>query len=440
MSGAIYGTPIRDANLALPPNPPSSPSPTPLSPSPSASAKNMTPRSNKRQITAKIHSGPPPRPKKKKKHNPPNVPSITAHTVDENQSAAEYFKSILQASPETHHSLGPLTRQPEEGSEVVKYIPIEQETQEAEKGVALPSPEWMAARMIRHAYEQEYNGRPGARRGVMETGWRDQTELWERSNNHILGQQGEDDVAPEYVYQASPEINVEIAKENLAETQAWDSHSQFGMVETPTQGVILPGMGNGITRNDHGHSVQGGQAVGTGVIGNYQSNPTSNNQLQTVQTEVGCDIPMRQFHTVKLDAKLPPLAMEHPARVWNSTIHALPTDKQPTVKWDYERQRDDFGGETGYLWLLMIDMAYLAHLTLILPPSHPSIANHALFHALPKNRYSREYIEAMVALGGVKRWTGDLNLLKVGVFLDILLTTGRCAKYRFGQMYERRRD
>jgi hypothetical protein len=58
-------------------------------------------------------------------------------------------------------------------------------------------------------------------------------------------------------------------------------------------------------------------------------------------------------------------------------------------------------------------LLHTAHLTLILPPTHPSISQHSLFHTLPKNRYLNEYVTAVEALGGIKRWSGEPRRLKV---------------------------
>jgi hypothetical protein len=72
-----------------------------------------------------------------------------------------------------------------------------------------------------------------------------------------------------------------------------------------------------------------------------------------VHTEAGCDIPMYRASvvadgddengeaeacTVSLDADLPPLAIEHPARVWNVLIHSLPAELQPVIKWTWDTE------------------------------------------------------------------------------------------------------
>ncbi|KAK8869758.1 hypothetical protein IAR55_000326 [Kwoniella newhampshirensis] len=188
----------------------------------------------------------------------------------------------------------------------------------------------------------------------------------------------------------------------------------------PPQRLRLQGLEKGRSRNGYGKCLQGGQGLGIGVIGGPQ--PQEGEVLTTtVATEAGCDIPMMRgnwseiramdenqthalaLHQVSLDPDLPPLAIEHPARVWNSMIHSLDPDLQPIIKWDYEKMSPEAeGGET--LWL--------AHLTLILPPTHPTISEHPLFRTLPKNRYKREYVSALEAIGGVKKWTGSRKKLK----------------------------
>jgi hypothetical protein len=54
---------------------------------------------------------------------------------------------------------------------------------------------------------------------------------------------------------------------------------------------------------------------------------------------------------------------------------------------------------------------------LILPPTHPAIAQHPLFRALPRNKYTKEYLASVEALGGVRQWTGEPKKLKVSPLL-----------------------
>lgn len=138
-------------------------------------------------------------------------------------------------------------------------------------------------------------------------------------------------------------------------------------------------------------------------------------------------------HLVDLDPALPPLAVEHPARVWNSMLHSLSAGVQPVVKWDYERvySGDSEGGSARHCPTAeAVEASYpetiesadvnaeahtIAHLTLILPPTHPAIAQHPLFRVLPNNKYTKEYIASVEALGGVREWTGEPKKLKVRI-------------------------
>lgn len=125
------------------------------------------------------------------------------------------------------------------------------------------------------------------------------------------------------------------------------------------QALVLPGLGEGKQRNVNGKSLYGGQDVGVGVIGSqaFLNDVGEDNGEVTMTQE--CDIPMptsgcdwrvRQIdgeeegmkfmvgpHVVSLEEDLPPLAAEHPARVWNSILHSLPQELVPTVQWKYER-------------------------------------------------------------------------------------------------------
>ena len=83
------------------------------------------------------------------------------------------------------------------------------------------------------------------------------------------------------------------------------------------------------------------------------------------EADDGCDVPMLNpqpvprvidatdvtvdatHRSVSLEPDLPPLAIEHPARLWNSLLHSLPSGLQPIVKWDYSRfgAAEPSGGE-----------------------------------------------------------------------------------------------
>jgi hypothetical protein len=139
-------------------------------------------------------------------------------------------------------------------------------------------------------------------------------------------------------------------------------------------------------------------------------------------SDAGCDIPMPRagdpLPPVRLEADLPPMAVEHPTRVWNTLLHALATELQPLIRWEYDALDLDRNGEEAITWipkLITGSMGWIAHLSLILPPTHSDIAGHPLAHVLPKNRYSAEYVTAVEALGGAKTWTGHYRKLKVSL-------------------------
>lgn len=148
--------------------------------------------------------------------------------------------------------------------------------------------------------------------------------------------------------------------------------------------------------------------------------------------ETGCDIPMPRTAsvtapTVRLDPDLSPLSAEHPARVWNSMLHSLASWLQPIVRWEYDNV------------MLNGDWAYVARMTIILPPSHPAIANHPVVKALPKNRYAREYAEAMSVLGGVRTWAGPARKLKVSSEVKLKLMAGLRTKHYYHHVHQRER-
>ena len=100
-----------------------------------------------------------------------------------------------------------------------------------------------------------------------------------------------------------------------------------------------------------------GQEVGQGVIGSTHiplhavTAEGKRYMAKVIEGEHGCDTPIYTFEDARrgiaipegcLDPDLPPLAIEHPARMWNSLIHSLEPSLQPVVKWDYGRVE---GGE-----------------------------------------------------------------------------------------------
>jgi hypothetical protein len=182
------------------------------------------------------------------------------------------------------------------------------------------------------------------------------------------------------------------------------------------------------SRND----IIAGQETGVGVIGSSHptsftlSHPAGGKEYlaKVIEGEHGCDTPKYQFLDSKrgvpilpssLDSDLPPLAIEHPARMWNSLIHSLEPELQPIVKWRYERSEEE-NGTLSFAFPLGKEankVGWIAHMTLALPPTHPSLTRHPLFMTIPKNTRSKEYINVVDLLGGVKRWSGSPKQFRV---------------------------
>ena len=171
-----------------------------------------------------------------------------------------------------------------------------------------------------------------------------------------------------------------------------------------------------------------GQEVGLGVIGSTHTPlhavtaEGKEYMAKVVEGEHGCDTPLYSFEDARrgiaipegcLDPDLPPLAIEHPARMWNSLIHSLEPGLQPVVKWNYERSIE--GGKLPWSFLpeKSLYAGYIANLTLALPPTHPSVGSHPLAITVPKNTNSKEYIAVLKLLGGVRRYKGEARKRKV---------------------------
>lgn len=167
-----------------------------------------------------------------------------------------------------------------------------------------------------------------------------------------------------------------------------------------------------------------------GVIGNHRnSEPTLDDQgrlLQVMKEADGCDMApisfkeaMQAIEEGNLDPDLPPLAVKHPARIWNSLIQNLKPELQSVTKWSYQRvDNDNEAGELGDCATLApqlteIGRGWIATLNIALPPTHLALTTHSLFSPLPTNRYANEYFNAVSLLGGVKRFSGESRRLKV---------------------------
>ncbi|WVF72214.1 hypothetical protein IAT40_007026 [Kwoniella sp. CBS 6097] len=351
---------------------------------------------------------------------------IIGHSNEANQSAAASFKAMLERigspAPPPVISPVPLPAFP-------SNTPVTGEVYTEPSSHRHFQPQPVNNDLLSRAFQREYSA-DWRSRGIEHTGLVSQEAVRTMQDNHLLIG---DTSGPAIVTAPSVALSLASADQpRLKKEKPIFSHipSQVHhqvpspLNRTSSHRLRLDGLGENRSRNGYGRNNVGGQELGKGVIGNItpgQENTT------VVVTEAGCDIPMLRdpwfalpvikreegeveigpapagTHAISLNPDLPPLAVEHPARVWNSMIHSLSSDLQPVIKWDYEKVNHE-GEEKHTFWL--------AHLTLALPPSHPVIADHPLFRTLPKNQYKKEYVSAVEALGGIKRWTGEPKKLK----------------------------
>jgi hypothetical protein len=137
-----------------------------------------------------------------------------------------------------------------------------------------------------------------------------------------------------------------------------------------------------------------GQEVGLGVIGSTHAPlhavtaEGKEYMAKVVEGEHGCDTPLYSFEDARrgmaipegcLDPDLPPLAIEHPARMWNSLIHSMEPGLQPVVKWNYERST-----EGGRLWFAFGRNELMCR---IYRQSHSSSSPNSPIHILSPPRY-----------------------------------------------------
>lgn len=113
---------------------------------------------------------------------------------------------------------------------------------------------------------------------------------------------------------------------------------------------MLPGIDPRRQRNRYGRGLVAGQESGVGVIGSGLSELAEHNgvRVRIIDGPNGCDTPAYSFEDINplmCDPDLPPLALEHPARIWNSLIHSLPPELQPVVKWTYEEVSMEVQGQ-----------------------------------------------------------------------------------------------
>lgn len=216
--------------------------------------------------------------------------------------------------------------------------------------------------LLLEAFRREYTQPEERKRSMSYGGGPDQTEIWRAQSNHLLiGDNGKT------TWNGSQHVKptMKYLNPHLSQSEREQSVSQaclLGLVTLkrvraprgPAHPLLLPGMGDGRQRNEYGKSLTGGQDLGVGVIGGADV-ARQRRSTTVVVTSTGCDISMMRGrpaqqtsegsdakavsfrHEVSLEPDLPPLAVDHPARVWNATIHSLGSDILPIVKWDYDR-------------------------------------------------------------------------------------------------------
>jgi hypothetical protein len=233
------------------------------------------------------------------------------------------------------------------------------DTEELEIPVPINSPSSSAfTDLLNEAFQREYKRPVRSCRSMSHFGGGDQAE--ERANQHNHQLIGESfrhrtgSLAPSRHEHDHPYTT---PRQEHTISQAIIS-SQYSLKRpksprAPSKPLLLPGLGDKRQRNRYGKSLEGGQEHGIGVIGSVAGDQVQEQVTMVVNSQAGCDIPMMRGgtvgpddagllplpiqHRVSLDPDLPPLAVEHPARVWNSMLHSLGASLQPIVKWDYER-------------------------------------------------------------------------------------------------------
>ncbi|WVQ70006.1 uncharacterized protein L199_008230 [Kwoniella botswanensis] len=353
---------------------------------------------------------------------------IIGHSDGDNQQTASNIKAVLNTDADDEGDIkkenDAPTRPPihpymavtpaTEGEEVLsdRTTPISGQSQEADD-------------ILKYAFQSQFSN-DWRHRDISRIPNSNQENIWESQNNHLLmnnhSQSGRSTYERSTLGNPAPAPRVK--RENSISLASNDDHGRHSRFSS--EHIRLDGLGEGRSRNGYGRTLMGGQESGRGVIGNTSLESDENGDTTVVVSEAGCDIPMIREpwstqaqipqgswggeikanigpHTIFLNPDLPPLAIEHPARVWNSMIHSLESHLQPVIKWDYEKVLLQHQGQ---------DTLWMAQLTLVLPSTHPTITGHPLFRSLPKNQWKKEYVAAVEAIGGVKKWVGEPRKLK----------------------------
>ncbi|WWC61064.1 uncharacterized protein I303_103642 [Kwoniella dejecticola CBS 10117] len=355
--------------------------------------------------------------------------TIIAHDNRDNKQAALELKAFLYGESEGENTENAIISSPHSELPVVEAVKEEQAS--AEMHSSSSSTERYRNNILQYAFQQQYSA-DWRHRDISHMPDNDHEEDWKNQNKYPLppslrtyarGDTIDPSQPPLASYDHHIEASVNRADNAHKEVKPIISH------QISSERLKLEGLDEGRARNEYGRTLQstGGQQTGFGVIGHISPSADTDQSDTIVITEAGCDTPMMKetYYTqsqirltpdegdcekasiagqsISLNPDLPPLAMEHPARVWNCMIHSLQPDLQPVIQWKY-RKIPPSGNGSDQLWE--------AELTLVLPPTHPIINEHPMFHTLPKNKWKVEYASAVEALGGIQRWSGEARRLK----------------------------
>ncbi|WWD01317.1 hypothetical protein V866_008260 [Kwoniella sp. B9012] len=353
---------------------------------------------------------------------------IIGHSDDDNQRAALNFKASLNGDNDQKEEIKKESVVPTK-SPVHPYMVVSptSEGEEVRSDHATPTSRQSQETddIFKYAFQSHFS-KDWRHRDISRIPNSNQEDVWKTQNNHLLMTNHSQSGRSTYERSTfgTPAPAPRVKRENSISFTSNDDYGRHDRFSS--EHIRLDGLGEGRSRDGYGRTLMGGQDFGRGVIGNTSFESDEDGDTIVVVSEAGCDIPMIREpwstqaqipqggdgegikanigpHTISLNPDLPPLAIAHPARVWNSMIHSLESHLQPVIKWDYEKILPQHQGQ---------ETLWTAQLTLVLPSTHPTITGHPLFRSLPKNQWKKEYVAAVEAIGGVKKWAGEPRKLK----------------------------
>ncbi len=253
---------------------------------------------------------------------------------DENRIMAERFKAMLinnSTSPpdkSEHIKYDHPTFQPPSPIEVTAPSTLQVTRQET----AVP---YDKSDLLAEAFRRDYSQPEERTHNLSYGGGPDQTNIWRAQHNHLLIGDAPPSMSQDtsLVFRAPPQSGSTGARvlsasgPFVASRHTEDRSFSSGTSALPTQAeerIRQEHQRRAGARHRGDRGLRGGETAINRPYG-YASG-----------SEVPTEAPQ---HAVSLAADLPPLAVEHPARVWNSMIHSLNSNLQPIVKWDYDRLR-----------------------------------------------------------------------------------------------------